>query len=104
MPDRADRLALQVTAQVRHLLTTCPACAERDEMKRQARAGLPRLTARRLQVLQLAADGLSITQIASRLNVTESTAKTHLQWLHAAFGVASNTLMVATALRAGVID
>lgn len=67
-------------------------------------AAVPRLTERRLQILRLCADGLSMEQVASRLNLSTSTIKTHLMWLHTAFDVQSRVAMVAKALRAGVIE
>jgi DNA-binding NarL/FixJ family response regulator len=101
----ANRLARQVRDQVFRLLSTCPACAERDARRAAARKQINGLlTARRLQVLTLCADGLSTDQIAARLCISNSTAKTHLMWLHDAFGVQSRPTLVARALRAGVIE
>jgi DNA-binding CsgD family transcriptional regulator len=104
-PAAATRLARQVHAQVLHLLSTCPACAERDALREAAFHQIQgQLTPRRLEVLGFAADGLSSDQIAARLCITPSTVHTHLQWLHAAFGVQSRPALVAKAFRAGVIE
>ena len=62
------------------------------------------LTRRELEVLQLAADGLTTTAIASELIVEPATVKTHLDHIYAKLGVGNRTAAVAYALRRGVID
>jgi PAS domain S-box-containing protein len=62
------------------------------------------LTRRELEVLQLAADGLTTTAIASELIVEPATIKTHLDHIYAKLGVGNRTAAVAYALRRGVID
>jgi DNA-binding CsgD family transcriptional regulator len=61
------------------------------------RAGVPDLTARQLQLLQLVADGHSNTQIARRLFVAEGTVRKHLENIYERLGVTSRTAAVATA-------
>lgn len=61
------------------------------------RAGIPDLTARQLQLLQLVADGHSNTQIAHRLFVAEGTVRKHLENIYERLGVTSRTAAVATA-------
>ena len=61
------------------------------------RAGVPDLTARQLQLLQLVADGHSNTQIAHRLFVAEGTVRKHLENIYERLGVTSRTAAVATA-------
>jgi DNA-binding NarL/FixJ family response regulator len=56
------------------------------------------LTARELEVLQLAAEGMANKQIALALNISEHTVKFHLSSLYAKLGVTSRT----EAIRAGV--
>ena len=62
------------------------------------------LTRRELEVLGLAADGLTTTEIASELIVEPATIKTHLDHIYAKLGVGNRTAAVAYALRRGVID
>lgn len=99
-----DRLAAQITAQVKHLLTTCPACAERAERAQRAREAMPALTDRRLQVLARIAAGRTQDQIAEDLHLSTHTIKTHTQWLHDVFGVRSRADLVATAFRLGLVE
>ena len=61
------------------------------------------LTARELEVLQLAAQGYSGRQIADRLRISPATIKTHFEHIYAKFGVRSRAAAVAQALRAGLI-
>ncbi|MET9273942.1 LuxR C-terminal-related transcriptional regulator [Kribbella sp. NPDC003557] len=61
------------------------------------RAGVPELTTRQLQLLQLVADGHSNTQIAHRLFVAEGTVRKHLENIYERLGVTSRTAAVATA-------
>jgi DNA-binding CsgD family transcriptional regulator len=71
-----------------------------------ARPGEPRskpLTARELEVIQLAADGLSGPEIAERLVVSPGTVKTHFQNVYAKLGVSERAGAVAKAMRRGLI-
>ena len=62
------------------------------------------MTARELDVLLLAADGLVTTQIAERLSISHATVKTHMAHVCAKLGVPNRTAAVAHALRAGLIE
>ena len=62
------------------------------------------LTPRELEVLQLAADGLSGRRIAERLFVSPSTIKTHFNHIYEKLGVSDRPAAVATALRLGLIE
>jgi PAS domain S-box-containing protein len=62
------------------------------------------LTARELQVVQLAAYGLSGREIASQLVVSPSTIKTHFNHIYEKLGVSDRAAAVATALRLGLIE
>jgi DNA-binding CsgD family transcriptional regulator len=66
--------------------------------------GSGRLTARELEILQLAADGMSGPQIAEHLVLSPGTIKTHFQHIYAKCGVSDRAGAVATALRRGLID
>lgn len=61
-------------------------------------------TPRRLQVLQLAADGLRRDEIAERMTITVETVKSHLK--EARWDMRANTTAhaVANALREGMIE
>ncbi len=63
----------------------------------------PALTARELEVLELAAQGYSGRQIAERLRISPATIKTHFEHIYAKFGVSGRTAAVAQAMRAGLI-
>jgi two-component system nitrate/nitrite response regulator NarL len=59
------------------------------------------LTTRELDVLELAADGLSTREIADRLFLSSTTVKTHLEHIYEKLGVSSRAAAVALALRRG---
>jgi PAS domain S-box-containing protein len=62
------------------------------------------LTPREREVLQLAADGRTLRDIAEQLFVAEQTVKTHFENIHAKLGVRSRAAAVAAALRCGLIE
>lgn len=62
------------------------------------------LTPRELEVLRLAAEGLSNSAIGSRLYVTEQTVKFHLGNIYRKLGVANRTEAAHQALRRGLIS
>lgn len=62
------------------------------------------LTPRELQVVQLAAYGLTGREIAKQLVVSPSTIKTHFNHVYEKLGVADRAAAVATALRLGLIE
>ena len=63
----------------------------------------PALTARELEVLQLASHGYSGRQIAERLRISPATIKTHFEHIYSKFGVSGRAAAVAQAMRAGLI-
>ena len=64
----------------------------------------PVLTARELEVLQLAAGGLSAPQIAERLVISQGTARTHFENIYPKLGVSHRAAAVAQAIRLGLIE
>jgi ATP/maltotriose-dependent transcriptional regulator MalT len=62
------------------------------------------LTPREIEVLALAADGLSARDLAQVLVLSTSTVKTHLANIYEKLGVRNRTAAVAKALRLGIID
>ncbi len=64
----------------------------------------PRLTPREVEVLQLAADGLSAPKTAERLYVSPGTVRTHLENIYRKLEVSDKPSAVATSLRLGLIN
>jgi two-component system, NarL family, nitrate/nitrite response regulator NarL len=64
----------------------------------------PMLTPRERAVLELAADGLSTREIATRLSVASATVKTHLQSIYHKLDVPDRTSAVAAAMRRGMLE
>jgi len=71
--------------------------------RRSAQLGPRPLSDRELQVLTLAADGLSGPRIAERLCLSPSTVKTHLEHIYEKLGVGDRTAAVALAVRTGLV-
>jgi DNA-binding NarL/FixJ family response regulator len=61
------------------------------------------LTMREEQVLELAATGLTIAQIAGRLHISHSTAKTHLLHVYEKLEAPNRSAAIATAVARGVL-
>jgi DNA-binding NarL/FixJ family response regulator len=64
---------------------------------------LEHLTAREIEVLQLVSEGLGNKEIASRLNISEHTAKFHVASIMGKLGAASRTEAVTLGIRHGLV-
>jgi len=62
------------------------------------------LTAREAEILELLALGLSNTEIAQRLFLSEGTVRNYLSALFAKLGVSDRTQAVVAALRDGLVN
>jgi DNA-binding CsgD family transcriptional regulator len=62
------------------------------------------LTARELEVLELASQGLTGRSIAERLSISPATVKSHFEHIYAKLAVPDRTSAVAHALRSGLIQ
>jgi PAS domain S-box-containing protein len=71
--------------------------------RRRAERGTSPLTPRELEILQLAAQGLTGRQISERLVVSRSTVKTHFANIYAKLGVSDRAAAVAQAIRQGLM-
>jgi len=72
--------------------------------RRRGELVAPVLTPRGVQVLQLAAHALSLSDIAQELNVSPATVKRHFEDAYARLGVGDRASAVAKAMRQGLID
>ncbi len=62
------------------------------------------LTPRENEILQLLAQGLSAAQVANRLYISQSTAKTHMSKLYDKLGANNRTQAVMNAVRLGLVS
>src|SRR6516165_7739215 len=97
-----ERIARAGRAGARGETTLAPAIAQRLMQRVRSAAG-DALSAREIAVLQLAARGLSNSEIAKELFVSTTTAKAHLVHIYATLGVNDRTAAVTTALERGII-
>ncbi|WP_310529789.1 response regulator transcription factor [Nocardioides sp.] len=73
-------------------------------MRRTSSPSTPTLSAREEEVLSLLADGLGTGEIAGRLYLSESTAKTHITHIYQKLGAANRAQALVTAMRMGLLD
>jgi DNA-binding NarL/FixJ family response regulator len=80
-----------------------PALLERVIAPPADDAGSGLLTARQIEILRLAAEGLATDEIAARLGLSLHTVRNHLQSCIRKLGVHSKTQAVSAAIRKGII-
>jgi DNA-binding NarL/FixJ family response regulator len=74
-------------------------------MVRRASAPAPlRLSGREEEVLTLLADGIGTAEIAGKLYMSESTAKTHIAHIYQKLGAANRAQALVAAMRLGLLD
>ena len=105
-----ERLRRAIEAAYRGEVILCPIIAKKllDHFRRvpqRQHHGLPyeELTRRELQVLQLAAEGLSNKEIAGKLVISEKTAKNHIANIFSKLQVNDRTQAILIALRKGLV-
>jgi DNA-binding NarL/FixJ family response regulator len=72
-------------------------------MKQRARQFTKGLTTRQREIVQLWAEGLSIKEIAARLNLSEKTIEFHKHHVMETFNLKSNSELVLFALKQGLV-
>jgi PAS domain S-box-containing protein len=72
--------------------------------RRGGELAMPLLTLREIEVLQLAAGGLSARRTAEQLTVSPATIRTHLENIYLKLQVSDKSSAVAAAMRLGIID
>jgi len=102
-----DAPAEEVVAAARHAAANPRAFTASDlaaamQRRMSAPAG-PRLSPREKEVLDLLVDGLAIAQIARRLFISESTAKTHVANIYEKLGAGNRAQAVMAAVRLGLV-
>ena len=106
-----DELRRAIEAANRGEVILCPIMAKKvlDHFGRGSRVQTPGLpyeepTQRELQVLQLAADGMSNKEIAAELFIAEKTAKNHIANIFSKLQVNDRTQAILYALRKGLVS
>lgn len=72
-------------------------------LRRRSAAPRQQLTTREQQVLDLLADGAAVAEVARRLFISQSTAKSHITKLYEKLGAANRAQAVMTAVRQGLL-
>jgi two-component system nitrate/nitrite response regulator NarL len=74
------------------------------EIRSRAPAEKSVLSEREREIVELVADGHSVSEIASRLYLSPATVKTHLQRVYQKLGVSDRAAAVAEAMRRGIVE
>lgn len=101
-----DAPAQELVAAARHAVVAPLSFSAADLAAVLARgvAPPPRLTTKERQVLRLLADGHSVRRVAAKLEVGESTAKTHISRLYGKLDAQNRAQAVMQGVRAGLLD
>lgn len=99
-----SREDIQLTERLTDCLVSLGAEVGRFLSRRRGELRPALLSARELQVLQVAANGHQGPAIAEQLGISTSTVKTHFEHIYGKLGVADRGSAVATALRDGLIE
>ena len=75
-----------------------------EAVVRRTTASSTRLSDRELEVLRHLADGSSTSEIAARLYLSESTAKSHIARIYTKLGAANRAQALVTAMRIGLLS
>jgi PAS domain S-box-containing protein len=102
--DFYSREEVELTDRLMHSLTGIAHGLGSFLDRRRGELGPPSLTTRELEVLQLAALGLSGPEVAARLVVSPATVKTHFENIYRKLAVGDRASAVARALRLGLIN
>jgi len=70
----------------------------------EAPNALQSLSARERQILQLVANGDNTSSVATRLGISESTVRTHVEKMRSKLGVNTRAAVVAEGFRLGYLD
>ena len=101
-----DAPADDIVAAARHAAVSPRAFTASDlaeAMRRRLEPTGPRLSPREKDVLTRLAQGLSVSQIAGQLFISESTTKTHISKIYDKLGATNRAQALMTALRLGLI-
>jgi two-component system nitrate/nitrite response regulator NarL len=85
------------------VLSSAAQAALADGVRSREARGRELLTSREAEVLGLIADGRSAPEIATELNLSTATVKSHLGTLYEKLGVSDRAAAVAAAMRAGLL-
>ena len=102
-----DAPADEVVAAARHALVSPRSFTASDlagAMRRRMTPAGPQLTARESEVLNLLANGYSVSAIARSIFVSESTAKTHISKIYDKLGASNRADAIMKAVRSGLLD
>jgi DNA-binding CsgD family transcriptional regulator len=72
--------------------------------RRRGELGLSPLSAREVEILTLAGQGLAVREIAADLRISPATVKTHLEHIYKKLGVRDRVAAVAHGLRTNIIE
>ena len=97
----------EVAAAVRQAATSPTAFTANDlagAMRRRMTAVTVQLTPREHEILQLLGEGMSVAQVATKLFISQSTAKTHMSKLYEKLDASNRTQAVMAAVRLGLLS